>query len=112
MHPKIANSQRRISFALSEDYLASLYSDIESAGVIQYHHLLVIYGPDKQPCLFFGSERSCREVHGLIVARAAIPDKNSRPAEAFGVRQRESLSPLGYAASLQSASQRWRMSNK
>ena len=58
MHPKIANAQRRISFALSKDHLASLYGDIESAGVIQYHHLLVIYGPDKQPCLFFGSEWS------------------------------------------------------
>ncbi len=58
MQPKIANAQRRVSFGLSEGYFASLYGDIESAGIIQYHHLLVIYGPDKQPCLFFGSEWS------------------------------------------------------
>lgn len=58
MPPKIANAQLRISFALSEEYLASLYGEIESTGVIQYHHLLVIYGTDKQPCLFFGSEWS------------------------------------------------------
>ena len=56
MQPKIVNAQRKISFALSEGYLASLFGDIESGGIIQYHYLLVIYGPDKEPCLFFGSE--------------------------------------------------------
>lgn len=56
MQPIITNAQRRISFAITEDYLASLYGDIESGGIIQYHHILVVYGPDKEPCLFFCSE--------------------------------------------------------
>lgn len=56
MQPKIENAQRRISFAVVDGYVASLYGGIESAGIIQYHHLLVIYGPDKQPCLYFASE--------------------------------------------------------
>lgn len=58
MQPKITNAQRKVSFALSNDYTASLYGDIESPGIIQYHHLLVIHGPDKAPCLFFCSEWS------------------------------------------------------
>lgn len=63
MQPKIANAQCRISFALAENYLASLYGDIESQGIIQYHHLLVIYGPDKEPCLFLlRSDTYAREV--------------------------------------------------
>ena len=56
MQPIITNAQRRISFAITEDYLASLYGNIESGGIIQYHHILVVYGPDKEPCLFFCSE--------------------------------------------------------
>ncbi len=58
MQPKIVSAVRRLSFALSEDYLASLYGEIESAGIIQYHHLLVIHGPDEEPRLFFGAEWS------------------------------------------------------
>lgn len=58
MQPKITNAQRKVSFALSADYTASLYGDIESPGVIQYHHLLVIHGPDKEQFLFFCSEWS------------------------------------------------------
>jgi len=58
MQPKITNAQRKVSFALSADYTASLYGDIESPGMIQYHHLLVIHGTDKAPCLFFCSEWS------------------------------------------------------
>lgn len=58
MQPKIVSAVRRLSFALSEDYLASLYGEIESAGIIQYHHLLVIYDSGEAPCLFFGAEWS------------------------------------------------------
>lgn len=58
MQPKITNAERKISFPLNDDYMASLFGNIDSAGIIQYHHLLVIYGPDREPCLFIGAEWS------------------------------------------------------
>ena len=56
MQPKIINAERKVSFPLNDEYMASLLGNIESAGIIQYHHLLVIYGPDREPCLFIGAE--------------------------------------------------------
>jgi hypothetical protein len=61
MQPKIINADRKVSFPLSDDYMASLFGNIESVGIIQYHHLLVIYGPDQQPCLFLGAEWSLHD---------------------------------------------------
>lgn len=61
MQPKIINAERKVSFPLNDDYMASLLGNIESAGMIQYHHLLVIFGPDRQPCLFIGAEWNLHE---------------------------------------------------
>ncbi len=61
MQPKIINAERKVSFPLNDDYMASLLGNIESAGIIQYHHLLVIYGPDREPCLFIGAEWSLHD---------------------------------------------------
>lgn len=38
--------------------MANLLTNIESAGVIQYHNILVVFGEDRQPCLFTASEWS------------------------------------------------------
>lgn len=61
MQPKITNAERIVSFPLDDDHMASLFGNIESAGIIQYHHLLVIYGPDREPCLFVGAEWSLHD---------------------------------------------------
>lgn len=58
MVPKIASAETQAVFCLNGGYVASLLEGIESAGIIQYHHLLVVYSPDQQPCLFVGSEWS------------------------------------------------------
>ncbi len=56
MQPKIVNAERVESFHLPSGYAATLLGNIESAGVIEYHQILVIFGPDEQVCLFTGSE--------------------------------------------------------
>ena len=58
MQPKIVNAETVTSFHLSSKIVANLLTNIESAGVIQYHHMLVVFGEDKQPCLFTASEWS------------------------------------------------------
>lgn len=58
MQPKIAKANTVISFHISPQIVANLLGNIESAGVIQYHHMLVFFGEDKQPCLFTASEWS------------------------------------------------------
>jgi hypothetical protein len=55
---KITNAQCLLSFNLSDAFKASLFGNIESAGVVQYHYLLVVFGSDEQPCLMVASEWS------------------------------------------------------
>jgi len=56
--PKIVNAETIASFHLSPEIVANLLTNIESAGVVQYHHILVVFGEDMQPCLFTASEWS------------------------------------------------------
>src|ERR1700682_3371119 len=58
MEPEITRAKCVLSSDLSDAFKASLFSDIESAGVIQYHYLLVVFSPDTAPCLYVGSEWS------------------------------------------------------
>lgn len=58
MQPKIVNAEIVTSFHISPEIVANLFTNIESAGVIQYYHILVFFGEDRQPCLFTGSEWS------------------------------------------------------
>lgn len=56
MQPKIAAAKHQISFKLSADYMASVYTEVESMGSMQYLHFLVVRGPDKQPIFFVCAE--------------------------------------------------------
>lgn len=56
MLPNITNATVKLVFQLDEVYRASFCTDIEAPGLIQYHHLLVIYEPGKQPVLCIGAE--------------------------------------------------------
>lgn len=58
MVPKITNAERLVSFDLPNGYAASLLGNIDAPGIIQYHFILVVYGPDKEPCQYYGSEWS------------------------------------------------------
>ena len=58
MHPKIVNAELIASFHFSPEIVANLLTNILSAGVIQYHYILVVFGEDRQPCLFTASEWS------------------------------------------------------
>lgn len=61
MQPKLTKAERKISFPLNEEFMTSLFGNIESAGMVQYHHLLVVYDARKEPCLFIGSEWSLHD---------------------------------------------------
>lgn len=58
MQPKIVNAERLAVFHLPAGYAATLLGNVESAGIIEYHYLMVIFGPDQQVCMFTGSEWS------------------------------------------------------
>lgn len=58
MRPKIVNAEVVASFHISPEIVANLLTNIVSAGVVQYHHILVVFGEDRQPCLFTASEWS------------------------------------------------------
>ncbi len=58
MQPKIVNAERIAAFHLPAGYAASLLGNVESAGIIEYHYVMVVFGPDQQICLFTGSEWS------------------------------------------------------
>ncbi len=58
MQPKIVNAETFTSFHISPEIVANLLTNVESAGVIQYYHVLVFFGEDRQPCLFTASEWS------------------------------------------------------
>lgn len=56
MLPNIANAKVKLAFQLNDIYRASFCTEIEAPGLIQYHHLLVIFEPGKQPALCIGAE--------------------------------------------------------
>lgn len=56
MSPKIAGAKVKFSFQFGDVYRASFCTDIEAPGLVQYHHVLVIYESGKQPILCFGAE--------------------------------------------------------
>ena len=57
MQPNITNVKVKFAFQLNDIYRASFCTEIEAPGLIQYHHLLVIYEPGKkQPTLCIGAE--------------------------------------------------------
>ena len=56
MFPNIANAKIKFVFQLNDEYRAALCTEIEAPGLIQYHHLLMIFESGKQPVLFIGAE--------------------------------------------------------
>ena len=56
MQPIIKTAEHQISFKLTDEYIASAYSDVESMGMMQYLHFLVVHGPDKKPEFFVCAE--------------------------------------------------------
>ncbi len=56
MLPNITKAKVKFAFQLSDVYRVAFCTDIEAPGLIQYHHLLVIYEPGNQPCLCIGAE--------------------------------------------------------
>ena len=56
MGPKIISAEIETSFHISSEIVANLLTNIVSAGVIQYHHILVVFDEDRQPSLFTASE--------------------------------------------------------
>lgn len=58
MQPKLTNAERIAAFHLPNGYAATLLSNIQSAGIIEYHYVMVIFSPDEQICLFTASEWS------------------------------------------------------
>ncbi len=58
MQPKIVNAETIASFHLSPEIVANLLTNIVSPGVVQYHHILAVFGEDRQPCIFTASEWS------------------------------------------------------
>lgn len=61
MQPKIVNAERLAVFHLPAGYAATLLGNVESAGIIEYHYVMVVFGPDQQICMFTGSEWSNQE---------------------------------------------------
>ena len=58
MQPKIVNAERLAAFHLPAGYAATLLGNVESAGIIEYHYVMVVFSPDQQVCMFTGSEWS------------------------------------------------------
>jgi len=56
LQPKIVNAEAVVSFHISPEIVANLLTNIVSAGVVQYHHILVVFGEDRQLCLITASE--------------------------------------------------------
>ncbi len=56
MLPNIANAKIKLVFQLNDVYRAALCTEIEAPGLIQYHHLLMIFEAGKQPVLCIGAE--------------------------------------------------------
>lgn len=56
--PRVTKVKCLLGFDLANGFKAALMGDIESAGPIQYHYLLVVFSPDTAPCLYVGSEWS------------------------------------------------------
>jgi hypothetical protein len=55
MHPRIVSARQLLTFNLAR-YSVRLLVDVQSAGGIQYHHVLPIYKPGGEPCMHFAAE--------------------------------------------------------
>ena len=58
LEPNVTRVKCLLAFDLADGFKAALMGEIESAGAIQYHYLLVVFSPDKERCLYVGSEWS------------------------------------------------------
>lgn len=58
MEPNITKADVLLSFDLAPKHKAVLYGGVESAGIIQYHHILVVIDTDGEPCLYICAEWS------------------------------------------------------
>ena len=58
MEPNITKAEVLLSFDLAPMHKAGLYGDVESEGIIQYNHILVVFGTDGEPCLYVCAEWS------------------------------------------------------
>jgi hypothetical protein len=56
MEPDIAAAEHQISFKLAKNYVASIYTEVESIGSMEYLHFLVVLGRDRQPVCFVCAE--------------------------------------------------------
>lgn len=56
MQPLIHNAQRVASFAIGDDLTATLLTQVEAAGMVQYRHILVVFGDADDPVMFTASE--------------------------------------------------------
>jgi hypothetical protein len=55
MHPRIVTARQLLTFNLAR-YSVRLLVDVQSAGGVQYHHVLSIYKPGGEPCMHFAAE--------------------------------------------------------
>ncbi len=60
--PLIASAQPVRGYELGE-YRAVLLGDVESAGMVRYAHILAVYDPTGEPCLYVAAE-----VNGLAAS--------------------------------------------
>jgi hypothetical protein len=58
MQPKMVDAERLAVLRLPAGYVATVLEKIKSAGIIQYHYVMVVFGPDHNICMFTGSEWS------------------------------------------------------
>jgi hypothetical protein len=56
MEPDIVGAEHQISFKLEKNYVASVYTEVESIGSMKYLHFLVVLGRDRQPVFFVCTE--------------------------------------------------------
>lgn len=56
MQPLIHNAERVTSFAIGPELTATLLTQVEAAGTVQYRHILVVFGEGDDPVMFTASE--------------------------------------------------------
>jgi hypothetical protein len=59
MEPNITKAEVFLSFDLAPMHKAGLYGDVESEGIIQYHHILVVFDTHGEPCLYVCADVEC-----------------------------------------------------
>lgn len=56
MQPLIHHAERVTSFAIGPELTATLLTQVEAAGAVQYRHILVVFGEGDDPVMFTASE--------------------------------------------------------